>query len=446
MKTRTLLTMTVLIFVVNVFGQQLVDLTFTAIDNAAYIQLDSIKVINRTQGGETMIYWPDTTLSIEITLGDLLLYIGYSTGFPMGIQEVNQEISPFQLFQNYPNPVKGQSIISIYLPENGTVNIIVNDIQGRVIITNNQYMDKGIHSFCFSLGNNSFYFLTARWKGMTQSIKIINAEPCTGNRCRLDYAGSGNHEYPVKSSLLKNNLVMKESGILDTPSANKTYTFQFATNIPCPGTPSVEYGGQVYNTVQIFSQCWLKENLNIGIMIDSNFNQTNNGILEKYCYRNEPDSCTKYGGLYQWKEMMQYTNQQGVQGICPPDWHIPTDQEWMVLEGAVDSQYGIEDNVWFNIATVRGYDAGTNLKSTSGWSHEGNGTDLFGFSGLPGGIRVYLGYFDYNSSDEWWWSSNNFIGTSAISRGLNCLNEGVFRHQDLFYEGSGFSVRCVKNY
>jgi hypothetical protein len=38
--------------------------------------------MNRSQGGDTMIYWPDTTLMIQITPGDLLLYIGYSTGFP----------------------------------------------------------------------------------------------------------------------------------------------------------------------------------------------------------------------------------------------------------------------------------------------------------------------------------------------------------------------------
>ena len=83
-------------------------------------------------------------------------------------------------------------------------------------------------------------------------------------------------------------------------------------------------------------------------MIHGTMEQSNNGIIEKYCYNNEPDSCTKYGGLYQWNEMMQYTTQQGAQGICPPGWHLPTDEEWKVLEGAVDSQYGIGDPEWDN--------------------------------------------------------------------------------------------------
>jgi len=57
---------------------------------------------------------------------------------------------------------------------------------------------------------------------------------------------------------------------------------------------------------------------------------SNNSVIEKYCYNNEEDSCTKYGGLYQWDEMMQYTTEQGVRGICPAGWHLPTDEEWKI--------------------------------------------------------------------------------------------------------------------
>jgi hypothetical protein len=35
-----------------------------------------------------------------------------------------------------------------------------------------------------------------------------------------------------------------------------------------------------------------------------------------------------YGSLYQWSEMMQYTTQQGAQGICPPGWRLPVDEDW----------------------------------------------------------------------------------------------------------------------
>jgi hypothetical protein len=73
-----------------------------------------------------------------------------------------------------------------------------------------------------------------------------------------------------------------QSGITKAPESSHTYTFQFATNIPCPGAPIVEYQGQVYNTIQILSQCWLKENLNTGTFIPQNQQMSDNGILEKY--------------------------------------------------------------------------------------------------------------------------------------------------------------------
>ncbi len=235
-----------------------------------------------------------------------------------------------------------------------------------------------------------------------------------------------------------------QSGMPDSPEESTNYTFQFATNIPCPGTPTVEYEGQVYNTIQIFSQCWLKENLNVGEMIPGTMGQSNNGTIEKYCYNNEPDSCEKYGGLYQWNEMMQYTTQPGTQGICPPGWHLPTDEEWKVLEGAVDSQYGIGDPEWGNGWDWRGYDAGTNLKTTSGWYGNGNGTDLFGFSGMPGGYRDYRGYFDGVGFTSFWWTSTA-LDNEAWYRGLDYSGPEVYRNDCNYDEVFGFIVRCLRD-
>ena len=237
---------------------------------------------------------------------------------------------------------------------------------------------------------------------------------------------------------------MQESGILDNPDANESYTFQFATNIPCPGAPTVTYEGQNYNTIQIFSQCWLKENLNVGMMITGTQEMTDNDTIEKYCYDNEPDSCTKYGGLYQWNEMMQYTTQQGTQGICPPGWHLPTDEEWKVLEGAVDSQYGIGSSKWDHYwGYPAGYDVGSNLKTTSGWAGGGNGTDLFGFSCMPGGGRFEYGSIGFVSRYGIFWQSSG-TGNAAFARYLDCYNPEVFREARI--KELGFSVRCVRDY
>ncbi|MBN1340443.1 MAG: PKD domain-containing protein [Bacteroidales bacterium] len=147
--------------------------------------------------------------------------------------------------------------------------------------------------------------------------------------------------------------------------------------------------GKVYGTVLIGSRCWMSENLNIGTMINGSSNQSNNSIIEKYCYANNTAHCDEYGGLYQWDEMMQYISTPGTQGICPPDWHIPTDIEWKKLEGAADSQYSYPDPEWDQTGW-RGYDAGGNLKETGTdhWDNPNTGaTNLTTFTALPGGFR-----------------------------------------------------------
>src|SRR5680860_564302 len=92
------------------------------------------------------------------------------------------------------------------------------------------------------------------------------------------------------------------------------------------------------NWLAIGVQAWAKANLNVGTMVPGTLggsnttNQTNNSIIEKYCYQNNPANCTTYGGLYQWNEAMQYVTTEGAQGICPAGSHIPSDNDWKILE------------------------------------------------------------------------------------------------------------------
>jgi uncharacterized protein (TIGR02145 family) len=421
-----------------------IELTFTAVDSAAYLQLDSIKIMNRTQGGETMIYWPDTVLSLEINQGDSLLFVGYATFSTVGIPEKYDDISSFFVNQNYPNPMGDRSDIEICLPHAGEAQMMITDIQGNVVLRTERQLDEGHHYLRFHPGGGNFYILTAYWNGESRSIRMISTGQNDGKALRLDYVGSHSGEPLLKASLQVDDIIVRESGILDSPVENQTYKFQFATNIPCLGTPTVEYEGKVYNTIQIFSQCWLKENLNVGTMIYGIQNQENNGIIEKYCYNDAPDSCAKNGGLYQWHEMMQTTNQQGAQGICPPGWHLPTDEEWKVLEGAVDSQYGIGDQEWDISWGYRGYDAGMNLKSTSGWAFNNNGTDLFGFSGLPGGLRANTdGHFYHLGNKGFWWTSTRIDANDVWLRFLDYSSLEVYLYDN--HNQVGQSVRCLRN-
>ena len=189
---------------------------------------------------------------------------------------------------------------------------------------------------------------------------------------------------------------------------------------PCPGIPTITYGGQVYNTVLIGSKCWLKENLNY---------KTGNS----WCYDNDPANCDIYGRLYDWQTALT---------VCPSGWHLPIDDEWKILEGTVDNQYPVGDPIW-NQTGWRGYDAGEKLKSTTGWYSGGNGTNDFGFEALPGGYRNTNGNFYYLTDHGNFWSSSDYSSSSAWNRHLAYDNDEVFRYY--YFKGTGFSVRCLQN-
>ncbi|MFK5854768.1 MAG: FISUMP domain-containing protein [Bacteroidota bacterium] len=196
---------------------------------------------------------------------------------------------------------------------------------------------------------------------------------------------------------------------------------------------------QSYTTVQIGTQCWMAENLNIGTMINSSSAPTNNGTIEKYCYDNSTSNCDTYGGMYQWNEMMEYITTQGTQGICPTSWHLPTDDEWKTMEMQLGMTQTQADATGY-----RGTDEGEKMKSTSGWNNNGNGTNSSGFNALPGGSRTSFGTTANFGSNGFWWTSSEDSDTYALSRGLLSSLDQV-RRFNLGVAGDGISVRCLKD-
>jgi uncharacterized protein (TIGR02145 family) len=140
--------------------------------------------------------------------------------------------------------------------------------------------------------------------------------------------------------------------------------------------------------------------------------------------------------------MMQYATTQGIQGICPDGWHLPTDEAWKILEGTVDSQYGVGNPEWDNIG-LRGFDAGYNLKSINSWYSNGNGSNTYSFTALPGGGRYGDGSFKYLGKNARFWTSSETDTNFARKRSLNYDEDGVFRITP--HKSYGFSVRCMKD-
>lgn len=213
----------------------------------------------------------------------------------------------------------------------------------------------------------------------------------------------------------------------------------------CNGTFTDARDGKTYAQVQIGDQCWMAENLNVGTMINSSNGgtnsdgeQTNNEIIEKYCYEDTNTNCIVYGGLYQWNELMQYATTEGVQGVCPDGWHIPTDAEWCELENEVDA-----GTVQCDVQGWRGSDGGGNLKEIGEahwWTSNTGATDLYDFTALPGGARLADGSFgDLNMSSMFWTSTEN--STEAWYHMLSYAHADMFRSD--FDKNRGYSVRCV---
>jgi uncharacterized protein (TIGR02145 family) len=195
---------------------------------------------------------------------------------------------------------------------------------------------------------------------------------------------------------------------------------------PCPGIPTVTYAGQTYNTVQIGTQCWFKENLNVGKRINVSQDQTNNDTVEKYCFNNLESNCDVYGGLYLWNEMMQFSTTPGVQGICPTGWHLPTDAEWTTLTNYLGG---------ISVAGGKMKETGT-----AHWLSPNTGaTNSSEFTALPGGFRLgNFGNLTYNAD---FWSSTEGSSTSAWNRDLSYNHENVVRTN--YNKTYGFSARCV---
>jgi uncharacterized protein (TIGR02145 family) len=207
--------------------------------------------------------------------------------------------------------------------------------------------------------------------------------------------------------------------------------------VPCPGIPTITYEGQVYHTVQIGDQCWLKENLNAGSIISAEITQSNNGIIEKYCYYDNVESCDQYGGLYQWNEVMNYQTGEGSKGICPEGWHIPANSEWNALSGFVGGN---------SVSGGALKETGTNH-----WQFPNTGaTDLVGFSALPGGRRLpwedpdYGWYLSASEMSYFWSSSYSSQRTGPFDWEIY-YGSGLiasYPSNNLHY---GFSVRCIKD-
>lgn len=211
---------------------------------------------------------------------------------------------------------------------------------------------------------------------------------------------------------------------------------------PCPGLPVIEYAGQAYHTIYINQRCWFRDNLNVGVQVNSGNPQDDNGIVEKYCYEDQASNCTEYGGLYQWDELMAYDSIPGGQGICPPGWHVPTDQEWCDMLQNLDPGTSCTE---LNVFT--GSDGAGKLKETgyTHWQSPNYGAvNSSGFTAIASGIMDVddHGYGGLKFSAHFWTSSHHSEAQAIKWQMVNEFSRIKHASQS---KADGLSVRCIKD-
>jgi len=448
----TILSLIFLFLDITICFPQTLTLTFTAEHDGIHTPLDSILIENLTQGGDTTLYSPDTSLVLDYLTGTDEIY--------------NAQDQGFSLSQNYPNPFKDLTNFGINIREASEIIITVRDILGRVLVYQEYVLVNGKHLFAFYPGNERQYLLTAIGKNGNATIRMLNLTDNSAKSRNVMIAhhivGSRNQLPTLKIKEYSDNFTfnlgdeLKYTGftalganfITDTPITNQTYTFQYTGNF-CPGIPVVnDIDGNHYNTILIGSQCWMVENLktttyNNGTPIP---NVTNNGQWSNLTsgayiwYENNTSNKDTYGALYNWYAVMEPN------GLCPEGWHAPTNDDWTTLTehiGGITSPYGNELKSCRQVNSPLGF--GCNTTNHPRWAEHSSqfGTDDHGFSALPGGTRNFFGTFVTLGYIGAYWSSTESSTTYGWLRGFE-YNKGTVEVFG-FYKQNGYSVRCMKD-
>jgi uncharacterized protein (TIGR02145 family) len=207
-------------------------------------------------------------------------------------------------------------------------------------------------------------------------------------------------------------------------------TVTLSVNLQTTNT-ATDIDGNTYETVQIGSQIWMKENLRTtkyanGDVIPNvtDGNQWSNLTTGAWsCYSNNNQTQNLFGNLYNWFAVADQRN------ICPTGWHVPSDVEWITLTDYLGG----------------GSVAGGKMKSTAIYWQSPNqdATNESGFSGLPGGFRALEGSFMGIGNSSIWWGSSEYDTGSAWYWSLYFNYGGLSWNVDS--KEDGMSVRCIKN-
>ena len=222
----------------------------------------------------------------------------------------------------------------------------------------------------------------------------------------------------------------------------------------------LEFQGYDYETVQIGGQCWFAENLRSDVyqngdainsgLSTASWQTTAFGATAVYgegssqCTDNDPgdQACDENWAIVEYGRLYNFLAVDDERGLCPQGWHVPTDEEFQQMEGALGMS--AEE---LSAEGYRGTNQGDMLKTQFGWFSSGNGTNEVSFNGEASGFRGPSASFLGAGVECNWWTADAagvFDGDEdAWSRTLRYNQGGIQRYH--WGQGNGFSVRCIQD-
>ena len=179
--------------------------------------------------------------------------------------------------------------------------------------------------------------------------------------------------------------------------------------------------GRVYKTIDIWGQTWMAENLDYRDSVAKPEPEGN-----RWCYGNEAEQCDTYGSFYSCELSSQ---------VCPAGWHLPSKSDWREL---------------YNFIALMGGDPQSGLRAKDGWldysDNVNNGTDVLGFTALPGGIMYGANSYGSATQEAWFWyvqdcSLNEYEALYLSSEETNFVSTSVSGGKIT----DAYSVRCIKD-
>ncbi len=308
------------------------------------------------------------------------------------------------------------------------------------------------------------------------------SNPSIGNNHTADGTSTGTYISTI-NGLTSGTIFYARAYATNSVGTSYGQPISFTTPTHC-GTVT-DYDENVYQTIYIGAQCWMKENLRTthysnGATISKGVASTSGyypyaGNKYYYIYNEDNNYAQTYGLLYSWAAVMNgagssSNNPSGIQGICPSGWHVPSNAEWCELENYIEpgidvncNSTGYRGSMAKKMAAPQYWTAYQSNSFAPGyWSYDTTGFNTSGFSGLPGGrYKLYYYYSSHSSNtasfeninnNGYWWSCTMDNDNKIYYRYLDYSNSGVnltsilntsrTSYYDYHY---AYSVRCIKN-